>query len=278
MTNTIMFKKLLSLLAISALIACNGCKDAENTEVTPAVEDAIPSLHFTVTKKMPHDTTAFTEGLYVVDNVMYESTGGTAELPQTKSLFGVYDSITGKIRNKVVLDKKKYFGEGITTLNNKVYQLTYQTKIGFVYDASTYKQLSTFTIPSAEGWGITNDGTNLIMSDGTNMLTYLDPNSLGVVKKVSVTENNYAINYINELEYVNGFIYANIYTTNNIVKIDVNTGNVVAKMDCSALATEAKNAFSGSLEMNGIAYNKANNKFYVTGKMWPTMYEIAVGQ
>jgi glutaminyl-peptide cyclotransferase len=270
--NLILFNIILFVSII--LSGCSGCKNEQEIIETP--QSVIPQLQFTITKELPHDTTAFTEGLFISNNTMYESTGGTLELPQTKSLYGVYDSITGKIKNKVVLDKNKYFGEGITMLHDKIYQLTYQTKIGFVYDANSHKQLKTFAIPSAEGWGFTNDGTNLIMSDGTNTLTFLDPESLSVVNKISVTEDNYALNNLNELEFLNGFIYANIYTTNNIVKIDASSGKVVAKMDCSSLAQAAKNKYYGSLEMNGIAYNKANNKFYVTGKMWPIMYELAL--
>jgi glutaminyl-peptide cyclotransferase len=278
LVNFIMKYIKISLYILIAICSLHfiACKDTEDNSEPNVTEESIPAIKYAITNRLPHDTTAFTEGLYVDNNVIFESTGATAELPQTKSLFGVYDTITGKIKNKVVLDKKKYFGEGITTLNGKIYQLTYQTKIGFVYDAKTYKQLSTFTIPSAEGWGFTNDGTHLIMTDGSNVLTYLDPVTLNVVRKVNVSENNYAINYLNEVEFVNGYIYANIFTTNNIVKIDPSSGNVIGKMDCTSLAQEVKSKYAGSMEMNGIAYNATNNKFYVTGKMWPTMFELSV--
>jgi glutamine cyclotransferase len=174
----------------------------------------------------------------------------------------------------VEIDKKKYFGEGITFLKGKVFQLTYKTKVGFIYDATTFKKLGEFTFPSKEGWGLTTDGEHLIMSDGTNVLTYLDPHSLQVIKTIEVSENGYAKDYLNELEMINGYIYANIWTTNTIVKIDPGNGKVLGKLDLTNLATEAKEIYNGSLEMNGIAYDSALNKIYITGKLWPKIYEI----
>ncbi len=263
---------LASLLVIILFFTCK-----ESTEETGAktenVSDVVP-MQATITNTYKHDTTAFTEGLFIDNNKMYESTGATKELPQTRSLYGIVDTNTGKIDVKVELDKKKYFGEGITKLNNKIYQLTYQTKIGFVYDANNNKQISTFTIPSAEGWGFTNDGKHLIMSDGTSALSFLDTNSLTVINKITVTEDSYAINYINELEYVNGYIYANVFTTNYIIKIDPKTGRVVGKLDASNIAYDANASFAGSAEMNGIAYSADKNKFYLTGKLWPKIYEV----
>lgn len=253
---------------------CQACTNEETASEPTINENEIPTLQYTITKRLPHDTTAFTEGLYIQDNKFFESTGGTKDIASTKSLFGILDTNTGKIQSKVVLDKSKYFGEGITQLGNKIYQLTYQTKIGFIYDATNYKQIGTFTIPSAEGWGFTNDGTHLIMSDGTDKLLFLNPENLSIIKTLNVSENSYAINLLNELEYVNGFIYANIYTTNNIVKIDASNGKVVAKLDANAVANEARQTYNGCLEMNGIAFDKSTNKFYVTGKMWPTMFEL----
>ena len=162
----------------------------------------------------------------------------------------------------------------IVFLNGKVYQLNYRTKIGFIYDATTFKRIGQFAFPSQEGWGLTTDGKNLIMSDGTNTLTYLDPNTFQVLRSVAVSENNYAKDFVNELELINGSIYANIWTTNTIVKIDTATGKVIAKLDLTALAENAKSTHSGSFEMNGIAFDSATDKIYVTGKMWPKIYEI----
>lgn len=267
-----MKKTVLIFLLSIFLFSCGSGDDKKNNN--NITEKPIPSIDFELIKSYPHDTNSFTEGFLIHDGKLYESTGATRELPQTKSLFGTVDLKTGKIDPKAELDRKKYFGEGIAFLNGKVFQLTYQTQIGFVYDAKTFKKLKEFTFTNKEGWGMTTDGTYLIMSDGTNKLTYLDPNTLKAVKSVSVTENGYVKENINELEYVKGFIYANIWTTNTIVKINPADGSIIGKLDLSTLATEAKSLYTGSLEMNGIAYDSLNDKFLVTGKMWPRIYEI----
>lgn len=222
----------------------------------------------------PHDITSYTEGFVFHNKELYESTGATDGLPRTRSLFGAVDLSTGKIKVKAELDRKKYFGEGIAFLNGKIYQLTYTTKVGFIYDASTFKELGQFSFPSKEGWGMTTDGKYLIMSDGTNVLTYLDPNGLQVVKKMEVSENNLMSAYLNELEFINGYIYANIYTTNTIVKIDTANGRVVAKLDLTPLAKNAQSIYAGSMQMNGIAFDPTTNKICITGKMWPKIYQI----
>ena len=170
------------------------------------------------------------------------------------------------------------FGEGIAFLAGKVYQLTYKSKIGFIYDAKTFKQLGEFKIPTKEGWGLTTNGKELIMSDGTNTLTYLDANNLQVIKKLSVTENGTAKNNLNELEYFNDHIYANLWTTNTILKIDPNDGRIVGEIDLTSFASEARSIYPGSLEMNGIAYDSLSNRVFVTGKLWPKIYEITISE
>ncbi|ANE51879.1 glutaminyl-peptide cyclotransferase [Flavisolibacter tropicus] len=237
--------------------------------------NAVPLINYTLHTIHPHDTSAYTEGLLVHNGVLYESTSADTSFPQTRSLFGTVDLTTGHISPKVELDRKKYFGEGITFLNNKVYQLTYLTKVGFIYDAKSFKPIGEFSFPSREGWGLTNNGRVLIMSDGTPILTYLDPSSFQVQKTLLVSDNNGPVKLLNDLEYINGFIYANIFTTNSIVKIDTATGAVVGRLDLTSLAQDAKLKYPGSLEMNGIAFNPANDSVYVTGKMWPHIYEIS---
>lgn len=262
-------------LASSLLFACSDApKSTENTEKTAAAP-AITNISFALKNTFPHDVNAFTEGFLVHDGQLYESTGATQELPQTKSLFGTVDLKTGKISTKAELNRDKYFGEGIVFLNGKVYQLTYQTKIGFIYDAKTFKKTGEFTFPSAEGWGMTTDGTSLIMSDGTNTITYLDAKTFKTVKTLAVAENGYAKDNLNELEIINGYLYANVWTKDEIVKIDLTSGAVVGKLDLRPLAQEARLRNPGSLEMNGIAYDAATGKVYITGKMWPSIYEIA---
>jgi len=263
-----MTKRLFPLVALF-LLSCNGNKNSSSSPnaTTPAIE-------YSYVNAYPHDTTAFTEGLLFHDGVLYESTGATKNLPQTKSLFGVVDLKTGRIDTKVALDRAKYFGEGIAFLNGKVFQLTYDTKVGFIYSATNFKKIGEFILPSEEGWGLTTDGTSLIMSDGTNILTYLNPTTLKIVKAVSVFENGAVRDRLNELEYINGFIYANIWLTNTVVKINPADGKVVGALDFTSLADVARNTFSGSLEMNGIAYDPSTEKILITGKLWPQIYEV----
>jgi glutamine cyclotransferase len=149
--------------------------------------------------------------------------------------------------------------------------------VGFIYDTAKFTKVGEFTIPSAEGWGMTTDGHSLIMSDGTSQLTWLDPATMQVTKTLPVSDNDGLIDKLNELEYINGFIYANVYTTAAIVKIDPSTGKVVGQLDLFSLANEAVSLYSGSMEMNGIAYDSATRKAYITGKMWPKVYEIEFG-
>lgn len=266
-----MITKQISILFIAILLlSCNGKNDSVNS----TANSSIPAISYVFKKSYPHDTTSFTEGFLIHDGKLFESTGASQELPQTRSLFGIVDLESGRIDSKIELDKIKYFGEGITFLNGKVFQLTYKNQIGFIYDASTFKKTGEFALPGKEGWGLTTDGKNLILSDGTYTLSFLDPNTLQVIKTISVTEDGYAKENLNELEYIDGFIYANIWTTNTIVKINPTDGKVTGKLDLTSLAYEAGNLYAGSLEMNGIAYDSTSRKVFITGKLWPKIYEI----
>lgn len=265
-----------SVLFATFLISCgpDKPKEVKNVEVPPVVETPkTPVITYSLVNTFPHNINSFTEGFLVNDGKLFESTGAPENLPQTKSLFGIVDLKTGNIDTKVEIDKSLYFGEGICILKNKIYQLTYKNQTAFVYDAKTFKNIGKYSYQNREGWGLTTDGKNLIMSDGTNFLTFFDEN-FNVTKTLDVAENGYAVDYLNELEYINGFIYANIYTTHDVVKIDPATGDVVGKMDLSNLfqASREKNMYA--LETNGIAYDSISNKIYVTGKMWPSIYEI----
>lgn len=267
---------LLIILTATILFSCNGNKGRKVDPEAP--ENSIPVIQYKFIKSYPHDTTAFTEGFLFHKGELYESTGATPNLSQTRSLFGVVDLTTGQINVKVEIDGLKYFGEGIAFLAGKVYQLTYKTKVGFIYDDISFKKVGEFIIPSKEGWGLTTNGKELIMSDGTNILTCLDPKDLHVIRKISVTENGSAKFNLNELEYFNHSIYANIWSTNKIVKIDPDDGKVVGEFDLTPFASEAKSIYSGSLEMNGIAYDSAANRVFVTGKLWPKIYEIKISK
>jgi glutaminyl-peptide cyclotransferase len=260
----------LLLLAIFFIGCANDSKTPEPetpVAVTPAINFAVAATH-------PHDINLFTEGLVIHKGKLFESTGSPENLSQTRSLVGEVNLKTGQLDTKIELDRSKYFGEGIVFLKDKLYQLTYQNGIGYVYDASSFKRIDSFTYKNKEGWALTTDGQQLIMSDGTNTLTYLDPTSLQPVKQLSVTENGLPLSYLNELEFINGFIYANIWQTNYIVKIDPATGHVTGRIDLSSLSYESRNKNPNVDVLNGIAYDSASKKIYVTGKLWPTIYEI----
>lgn len=267
----------LFLFVISFVISsCGHDKPKETPTIQPVVDNTpqIPEINFTIANQYPHDVNSFTEGFLIHEGKLFESTGAPDNSPQTRSLFGIVDLKTGKIDVKAEIDRNIYFGEGIVFLNDKVFQLTYKNQTGFIYDGKTFKNIGKFNYTNREGWGLTTDGKYLIMSDGTSYLTYIDPNNFSVVKSLDVAENGYVLEHLNELEYIKGFIYANIWTTNFIVKIDPNTGDVVGKMDLSPLLYESKVRNPNALETNGIAYDSISNKVLVTGKFWPTIYEI----
>jgi len=246
----------LSVLAILFLAACSS-------KEKKAPDDLIG---FELVKAFPHDVNAFTQGLVIDDGKLYESTG------QKKSWIAEVDLATGTQNKKITLDDK-YFGEGITFLNNKVYQLTWQNNEGFVYDARNFSKLKEFTY-SHEGWGITQDGTHLIVSDGTDVLHFLDTATLKEDHIIHVTDHGVASKNLNELEFVDGYVYANQWQTTFILKIDVMSGKVVGRIDLSSLHEEIAK-FNGSFDvLNGIAYEKKSKLFLVTGKLWPALFAL----
>ncbi|HWK04256.1 MAG TPA: glutaminyl-peptide cyclotransferase [Puia sp.] len=272
-----MIKKIPFIILLAFFASCNNAShpDTPATEAEKTTDNTPPLINYSVVQALPHDTSSFTEGLLVHDGQIYESTGTEPGMPiSRKSLFGVVDPKTGKISAKAELDRNKYFGEGIAFLKDKVYQLTWTTKTGFIYDAKTFKKTGEFNIPVKEGWGMTTDGTNLIMSDGTSNISYVDPATFRLVKIVGVTDNNGPVSNINELELINGFLYANQWQTNYILKIDPSSGKVVGRLDLTSLVNEAHNKYGTSDTLNGIAYDSATGKIYVTGKLWPNIYEI----
>ena len=234
----------------------------------------MPVINYSVINSFPHNDSLFTEGFLLHNGQLFESTGSPDDLSQTKSLIGVDDLSTGKFYKKIELDKSKYFGEGISFFKNKLYQLTYKNHLCFVYDAKTFKLLDSLQYNNAEGWSLTDDKTDLIMSDGTDKLTFLNPENFKPVKTLAVTENEEPLDSLNELEYINGYIYANVWQTNFIVKIDTLNGKVVGKLDMSSLVLEAKNKNPAADVLNGIAYDSSADKIYVTGKLWDNIYQV----
>ncbi|MCW3090970.1 MAG: hypothetical protein JWP81_2039 [Ferruginibacter sp.] len=175
---------------------------------------------------------------------------------------------------KIEIDRSKYFGEGIVIFDDKLYQLTYTNQVGFIYDIKSFKQIGQFNYTNKEGWSLTTNGKELIMSDGTDKLTFLDPATLKPVKQLAVTENGLAVDSLNELEFIKGFIYANIWQTDFIVKINPANGKVTGRLDLTSLAFEARNKYPPADVLNGIAYDAATDKIYVTGKLWPNIYQV----
>ncbi len=232
------------------------------------LSDVVPEKYtYELVNSFPHDTSYYTEGLEINNGFLYESIGREGKSKLIKSVLN-----TGKSVKSVKL-QDKYFGEGITIFGNKIYQLTYKTKIGFVYQLENMAKIDSFSFESAEGWGMTHDTKNLIMSDGTNVLTYLDPENYKPVKKIQVYDDKNQMVYLNELEYSDGYIYANVWTTFLIVKIDAETGKVVAKIDMDGILTNFKQVDQVDL-LNGIAIDPETKKMYVTGKLYPKIFEI----
>jgi glutamine cyclotransferase len=272
-------QKIVYIAIVSALTACAcGGNDASTpdteTPATPSITAPPPAIQYAVVNKLPHDTTYFTEGLEFYNGQLLESSGGNDDSSPYPSEMGVVNRQTGKVATKAKLDPSKYFGEGITVFKDKLYHLTWQSGVGFVYDAKTFKPLREFKIPSREGWGLTHDTASVIMSDGSSNLYFLDPETLQVKYTVNVIHNGTPIGNINELEYVNGVIYANKWGEQVILKIDPVSGKVLGQMDLSNLEKEAKATYANADVLNGIAYDSTTGKLYVTGKKWPMLYEI----
>jgi glutamine cyclotransferase len=255
---------LLSLLTVSIFYFYPN----KNTSITPK------QISYKIVNQYPHSTNSYTQGLFFNQDILYESTGSPGYLPDTKSVLGVLSLETGAIDVKVQLDKNIYFGEGSTILGDKIYQLTYKNQKGFVYDAATFEQIREFNFANQEGWGLTNDGANLIMSDGTDIITYLNPDNFEIIKQISVKYKGKPQYNINELEYVDKFIYANIYQTNKIIKINPDNGDVVGILDLSSVVNQLISKYPDIAELNGIAYRTNTETFFITGKLWPHIYEI----
>lgn len=223
---------------------------------------------FRLVAAYPHDPEAFTQGLVVADGVMYEGTGqnGGSSLRQV-------DLRTGRVQRMIPLDQA-YFGEGIAVLGDKLYQLTWKNRVAIVYDLATLSPVSSFRY-SGEGWGLASDGQQLIMSDGTATLRFVDPKTFEVKRRVTVKGRTGQVDKLNELEVVNGEIYANIWYSDRIVRISPKTGEVLGWIDLSTLWPQSRRP-SREHVLNGIAYDADQKKLFVTGKNWPQLYEIEI--
>lgn len=267
--NTVSSLFILSVFAISA--CTNNDRPADNSNQTPRA-DAPATLTYSTIASYPHDTALYTQGLEINGGKLYESTGSGS---YAGSFLLESDLKSGKSTRKIALDKQ-YFGEGITIMGDTVYQLTWQSKKAFAYRLSDFKLLAEYPL-NHEGWGLSNNGTELIASDGTSKLYFYEPGTFRLLRTQSITEAGNLTYNLNELEYANGYLYANQYQTPYVFRIDLGLGVVVGKANLTDLWNRAKSINPGSEVPNGIAFDSSSNHFFVTGKLWPEMYEVAFG-
>jgi len=222
---------------------------------------------FKVKRSYPHDKGAYTQGLEYVDGFLLEGTGNNGESSLRK-----VNLETGEIIKYRDLSSE-FFGEGITRINNKIYQITYRSQVGFVYNETSFELERKIFYQNKEGWGLCNDGKNILMSDGTHIIYFMDTVYFSVERKIEVFDNEKEVNLLNELELIDGILYANRYTTNEIVMIDPDNGKVLGKIDMTGIL-DPKDKHPRIDYFNGIAYDKLNKRIFVTGKYWPKIYEV----
>jgi glutamine cyclotransferase len=267
--SLILKSRLLLLLALSvASLQCNAGANSGAPTNTTTENTAVTRYNYQIVNMYPHDTNAFTQGLIFVDGKLYEGTG-----QEGQSSLREVELKTGQVLKKVDVPEP-YFGEGITLLNGKIYQLTWQHHVGFIYNAQTFEQVGKFNY-EGEGWGLTNDGHSLILSDGSNRLRFIDPDSFRVTKTIAVVDEGTPVKELNELEYVNGEIYANIWHNDRIVTIDPQSGRVTGSIDLTGLL-QPGDVHDPEAVLNGIAYDAAGKRLFVTGKLWPRIFEIKI--
>ena len=264
-------KPSLIVLCIGLFItACTNNDKPTETPSTPTSADIVPvQMPYTVVKTYPHNPKSFTEGLEYHDTALYEGTGMEKE-----SRLAIISLTTGKdIKTLKLADQ--YFGEGITQLNGKIYQLTYKSQKAFVYDAKTFKKLQEFSY-EGEGWGLTNNGKEILMSNGSSKIVYRNPETFTITKTIDVSNEKGAVTYINELELVDGFIYANVWETRYIIKINPETGKVVGFADFTGILEQYVPGITTQQVdvLNGIAYDSVGKRFFITGKYWPKVFEV----
>lgn len=272
-----MEKMILRLFGLYTAIIFFSCNGANNHTDAPT-QDQVKPISYSVIKSFPHDTSSFTQGLVFYKGSLYEGTGGSDSnhVGSKLSRLMQIDLQSGKALKTIPLSGK-YFGEGITILNDTVYQLTWREHKVFIYTLPDFKKIKEFTI-NTEGWGITHNGKELIVSDGTSNLYFYDPATFTLLRTQSVTLNSDVTYNLNELEYIDGYVYANQWEQPYIFKIDPESGQIVGRIDLTQLWNRAKSIDSAIDDMNyvpnGIAYDADTKKIYVTGKKWPELYEI----
>jgi glutamine cyclotransferase len=235
----------------------------------------VPVYNYQIVKTFPHDPKAFTQGLIVHNGFFYEGTGGRKSNDNFFSSVRKVEIETGKVLQKYDLPDP-FFGEGITIFNGKIYQLTWKENTAFVYDLNDFKLLKEIKY-LGEGWGLTHDGTNLIMTDKTHVIRFVNPETFETVRTIVVLdEKGKPIPDINELEYIKGEIWANVWQEDWIIRIDPATGKLLGRIDFTKLVEEQFDKNSKADVLNGIAYDEATDRIFITGKLWSNVFEIKV--
>jgi len=267
----------LGVKLITAKVYADGKSQDISTNIVLMAAKPPVAYTYKVIKVFPHDTSCYTEGLLYQDGYLYESGGGQSQPPPGEENLGQsslrkVDLNTGKVLQKALVDPK-IFAEGISIIGDKIIQLTWKEKIGYVYDKNTFKLLNTFSNNiGAEGWGLCFDGNKLYMDDSTNRIWFIDKNSWRSTGYIDVYDDKGPIDSINELEYINGKLYANVYTKDIIVVIDPKTGAVLQQIDMSSLYPEPRTP--PAEVFNGIAYDEKAKRIFVTGKKWQHLYQV----
>jgi len=234
----------------------------------PEEPDVVTFYTYEVVNVYPHDRSAFTQGLVYEDGLLYEGTGLYGQSTLRK-----VDLESGEVLQLHELEDR-FFGEGVTIFGDRIIQLTWRSNVGFVYDKRTFELLETFTYPT-EGWGLTHDGERLIVSDGTSILYFRDPVTFEEIGRIEVFDESGPVTMLNELQYVNGKVYANVWLTERVAIISPDTGQVTAWVDLQGLLT-AEDLSEPVDVLNGIAYDAENDRLFVTGKLWPWLFEIVL--
>jgi glutamine cyclotransferase len=247
----------------------NGKAQTAGTRFLVVFSDIIPKVHrVKVLNTYPHDIHAFTQGLFVSNGMFYESTG-----QETESSLREVEIKTGKVLRQLNLDRS-LFGEGITLYNDRIFQVTWRSKVGFVYEKQSFRQINKIFYQT-EGWGLATIGDKIVMSDGTNELSFHDPEMFTKISGIEVYDNEKKVDNLNELEYINGEIWANIWMTDRIARIDPASGKVKSYVDLTGIFPQEQRNPEAEV-LNGIAFDKESGKLYVTGKRWSKLFEISV--
>ncbi|MFM8394375.1 MAG: glutaminyl-peptide cyclotransferase [Acidobacteriota bacterium] len=272
-------RQLLQLfLCFGLLLSFGGgiaCRQGEEFRSAASVESQssplktpvrVVTYNYEVINTYPHDSRAFTQGLLDQDGFLYESTGLNGQSSLRK-----VDLLTGEVKQRIDVPQT-YFAEGLALFNRRLYQLTWQSRLGFIYDVENFQVQRTFNY-RGEGWGLTHDGQQLIMSDGTNRLRFLDPETLDVKREIDVIDGDRPINLLNELEFVKGDLWSNIWQSDRLVRINPESGQVTGWVNLAGLLS-SEDRLRGTDVLNGIAYDEVGNRLFVTGKLWPKLFEI----